>query len=135
MTSFLNNIWFKNYYLLKCSVPKLADIFWVGPGQNCTTTKMHEVSKLHEGSKMHGAKIARVHKTARRQKCTKTKMHEGSKLHEGSKMHEDYFAQRVKIARLSVLHGGSKLHDCQNCTEGHNCTETTLHKILLILNI
>ena len=37
-------------------------------------------------------------------------MHEGSKLHEGTKMHEDYFAQRVKIARLSVLHGGSKLH-------------------------
>ena len=37
-------------------------------------------------------------------------MHEGTKLHEGTKMHEDYFAQRVKIARLSVLHGGSKLH-------------------------
>ena len=37
-------------------------------------------------------------------------MHEGTKLHKGTKMHEDYFAQRVKIARLSVLHGGSKLH-------------------------
>ena len=35
-------------------------------------------------------------------------MHEGSKLHEGTKMHEDYFVQRVKIARLSVSHGGSK---------------------------
>ena len=31
-------------------------------------------------------------------------------MHEGTKLHEDYFAQRVKIARLSVLHGGSKLH-------------------------
>ena len=49
----------------------------------------------------------------------KTKMHEGTKLHEGTKMHEDYFAQRVKTARLSVLHGGSKLHEynfAQNTT-------------------
>ena len=37
-------------------------------------------------------------------------MHEDTKLHEGTKMHEDYFAQRVKIARLSELHGESKLH-------------------------
>ena len=37
-------------------------------------------------------------------------MHEGTKLHEGTEMHEDNFAQRVKIARLSVLHGGSNLH-------------------------
>ena len=32
-------------------------------------------------------------------------MHEGTKLHEGTKIHKDYFAQRVKIAGLSVLHG------------------------------
>ena len=37
-------------------------------------------------------------------------MHERTKLHEGTKMHEDYFAQRVKIARLLDLHGWSKLH-------------------------
>ena len=42
--------------------------------------------------------------------CTKTKMHEGTKLHEGTKMHKDYLAQRVKTARLSVLHAGSILH-------------------------
>ena len=49
---------------------------------------MHEDTKLHEG----------------------TKMHEGTKFDEGTNMHKDYFAQRVKIARLSVLHEWSKLH-------------------------
>ena len=37
-------------------------------------------------------------------------MHEGTKLNEATKMQKNFFAQRVKIARLSVLHGESKLH-------------------------
>ena len=35
-------------------------------------------------------------------KLSDPKLHKGTKLHEGTKMHKDYFAQRVKIARLSV---------------------------------
>ena len=37
-------------------------------------------------------------------------MHEGTKLNEATKMQKNFFAQRVKIARLSVLHGESILH-------------------------
>ena len=41
-------------------------------------------------------------------------MHEGTKLHERTKMHEDFFAQRVKIARLSVLHGDNYAQNTTN---------------------
>ena len=57
----------------------------------------------------------------------KTKIHDGTKLHEGTKMHEEYFAQRVKISRLSVLHGGSKLH-------GDNFAQNTTILIFLTKN-
>ena len=47
-------------------------------------------------------------------------MHEGTKLNEGTKMHKEYFAQRVKIARRSILHGGSNLY-------GDNFARNTTH--------
>ena len=53
----------------------LRIVVWMGPGQNCTKTKLHEGTKLHED------KIARRVKFARRRFCTKTNLHEGTKLH------------------------------------------------------
>ena len=50
----------------------------MGPGQNCTKTKLHGGTKLHKGSNRF---------------CTKTNLH------------KDKFARRVKFARLSNLHG------------------------------
>ena len=65
-------------------------------------------------------------------------MHEGTKLHKGTKMHEDYFAQRVKIARLSVLHGGSKLHGdnfAQNTTNFKHLSKNFKECLFTIIKI
>ena len=70
----------------------------MGTGQNCTKTKLHEVTNLHEETKLHENKIAR------RYFCTKTNLHEGTKLNEGTKLHEDNFAPRVNFARITFLH-------------------------------
>ena len=50
-------------------------------------------------------------------------------------MHKDYFAQRVKIARLSVLHGGSILHGdnfVQNNTNLKQLSKNLKECILII---
>ena len=41
------------------------------------------------------------------QNCTKTK------LNEVTKFHEDKFAPRVNFAQVTILHGGSFLHECK----------------------
>ena len=66
---------------------------YTGTGQNCTKTKLYEVTKLHEGTKLHENKIVRVHKISRRYFCTK------ANLPEGTKLHEDHFAPRINFAR------------------------------------
>ena len=69
-------------------------------------------------------------KTAQRQKCTRglnctdPKLHECTKLHEGTKLHKDYFATRVKLARLSVLHGDNFAQNNTNLKQlNENCKE------------
>ena len=84
----------------------------MGPGQNCTNTKLHGGTKLHED------KIARRVKFAQRRFCTKTNLHEVTNLHEGTKLHKDKIALRVNFARATNLHGESNLHGCQICTGG-----------------
>ena len=40
-----------------------------------------------------------------------------TKLHEGTKLHEDKFAPRVNFAQVTILHGGSFLHESKKKTE------------------
>merc|ERR1712096_484417 len=75
------------------------DITNMGPGQNCTKTKLNEGTKLHGGTKLHEGSNLHEDEFARRQICTK-----------GQFCTSDKFAWRVKFARLSILHGGSNLH-------------------------
>ena len=66
---------------------------FMGTGQNCTKTKLHEGTKLHED------------KITRRYFRTKTNLHELKKLYEVN------LASRVNFARVTILHKGSFLHE------------------------
>jgi len=93
--------------------------------QICTSGQNYAKTYLHGCQICTGGQI-----------CTKTLLHEETFLHEQTILHGDTFARRVTFARVTILHGGSILHEFlffpRDGSELHEATklheQTFLHK-------